>query len=97
VSSAHSPLSPSTHSHITPAQVRATLARGRVNLLKSDLEERPCPKLVADAVLPPGAEAGGSRRGSKHVQVVLSACPRDTTVVTVIDTDVNWECHCPGD
>ena len=74
--------------------MRAALATGRVNLLKSDLDEAPCPKLVVDAAVP-GRFAGKGE--TKHVQAVLSACPRDTNVVTVIDTDRDWECHCPGD
>ena len=53
-----------------------------------------------------GAQTGVGRRNGegaaaastpKHVQAVLSACPRDTSVVTVIDTDRDWECYCPGD
>ena len=68
-----------------------------MNLLKSDLEESPCPKLVVDAVLPGGGGSGGLGASRKHVQAVVSACPRDTTVVTVIDTDRDWECSCPGD
>jgi hypothetical protein len=83
-----------TRRHITPAQVRATLASGRVNLLKSELDASPCAKLVVDGAVP-GSYEGVAE--TKHAQVVLSACPRDTNVVTVIDTDRDWECHCPGD
>ena len=90
---------PHTHtahpSHISPAQVRATLATGRVNPLKSDVDATPCAKLVVDAVVSGEGKGGGD--GRKHVQAVVSACPRDTSVVTVIDTDRDWECYCPGD
>ena len=89
-----------THTHasrISAAQVQATLATGRVNPLKSDLGTAPCAKLVVDAVVPGGGEGAAAASTPKHVQAVLSACPRDTSVVSVIDTDRDWECYCPGD
>lgn len=106
--SAHASTHTHAHSHISAAQVRATLACGRVNPLKSDLAAEPCAKLVVDAVVPgegqnmrrrgdTGEVVSSAGGGKKHVQAVLSACPRDTTVVTVIDTDRDWACYCPGD
>lgn len=73
------PLSP-PHRHISEADVKDTLSRGTVDRSRSALDKAPCAKLVA-------------ARG--RVTVVADACPADTGIITVIDTETNWACDCP--
>lgn len=75
-------LNPSSppHRHISEADVKDTLSRGTVDRSRSALDKAPCAKLVA-------------ARG--RVTVVADACPADTGIITVIDTESNWACDCP--
>ena len=78
------PLSPPfpSLSHVSDADVATALSTGTVVLSKSDLDARPCAKLVVDS-------------GDGRVTAVVSACPADTGVVTVWDRTANWTCDCP--
>lgn len=64
-------------------EIEETLRTGRINSRKSQPTLRPCPKYTVDAI------AGPAR---KNVQGVFAACPAETRVITVIDTDTNWAC-----
>ncbi|KAI3429509.1 hypothetical protein D9Q98_005598 [Chlorella vulgaris] len=67
-------------------EIQQALQVGKINSRKSQPGLKPCPKLVVDAAVTP---AVGKR---KNVQCVFAACPTETRVITVIDTDRNWEC-----
>lgn len=67
--------------HISKAEVEELLRTGSINERKSDLGLLPCPKLVVDG-------ATGSQK--KNAQVVISACPQASHLVTVIDLDRDW-------
>lgn len=64
-------------------EIEETLRSGRINARKSQPALRPCPKYTVDAAV-------GPQR--KNVQGVFAACPQETRVITVIDTDTNWPC-----
>eukprot|EP00884_Botryococcus_braunii_P018378 jgi/Botrbrau1/5223/Bobra.0172s0087.1 len=74
--------------HVPEKEVREVLRTGRINDKKSERSSTPCPKLVVD---------GRTAKSRKNVQVVVSACPTHTSLVTVIDKDTDWVCipECP--
>mmetsp|Transcript_13850 Transcript_13850/g.41820 ORF Transcript_13850/g.41820 Transcript_13850/m.41820 type:complete len:161 (+) Transcript_13850:419-901(+) len=73
--------------HISSEEVDEVLQKGRINNRKSDLDMMPCRKLVVGGTVGPD---------KKNVECVLSACPQNTTLITVIDLDRSWSnCYCP--
>ena len=86
-------------------EVTQALEHGRINRRKSAPALAPCPKYAVDAAVVVAAAAAGPRGGGgsggkqqkqqwkkKHVQAVFAACPRETRLITVIDTDTDWAC-----
>lgn len=72
--------------HVSEAELEELLHSGSINERKSDLDLRPCPKLVVDAAV--GAQ--------KNIEAVISACPQASHLITVIDLDRDWaNCYCP--
>lgn len=72
---------------ISQAEVEEIMRDGKVNYKKSDLQDRPCPTYALE----------GITKDNQRVRIVFAQCDLKTKVVTCIDLDTDWECHCPGD
>jgi len=72
---------------ITQAEVEQIMREGKINYAKSDLKNARCPRYALE-----GYTSDGQR-----VRIVFAQCNESTTVVTVIDLETEFECHCPGD
>jgi Domain of unknown function (DUF4258) len=73
--------------HITQAEVEDIMQNGKINYAKSDLQNARCPRYALEGVT----------SDNQRVRMVFAQCDESTTVVTVIDLDTEWQCHCPGD
>jgi hypothetical protein len=73
--------------HITQAEVEDIMRNGTINYRKSDVNDRPCPTYAVE----------GYADDHQHLRIVFAQCDNSTKVVTCIDLDHEWECHCPGD
>jgi Domain of unknown function (DUF4258) len=73
--------------HITQAEVEDIMQNGRINYNKSDLQNTRCPRYAVE----------GITRDDQRVRIVFAQCNEKSEVVTVIDLDTEWACHCPGD
>lgn len=72
---------------ISQAEVEQIMKEGKINYAKSDVNDRPCPTYALE----------GITRDNQRVRIVFAQCDFKTKVVTSIDLDTEWECHCPGD
>ena len=73
--------------HITEQEVEETMREGKINYNKSDLQNARCPRYAVEEVT----------KDDQRVRIVFAQCNNYTEVVTVIDLDTEWSCHCPGD
>jgi hypothetical protein len=78
--------------HISQAEVEEIMRDGKINYNKSDLQSRSlsgarCPRYAVEGVT----------GDNQDVRIVFAQCNEKTEVVTVIDLDTEWQCHCPGD
>ncbi len=73
--------------HITQEEVKDILQTGQINYRKSEAQGRPCPTYALE----------GYSTGQQHLRIVFAQCDTKTKVVTCIDLDTEFECHCPGD
>lgn len=73
--------------HITQAEVEEIMKDGSINYRKSELQNARCPRYAVE----------GTTKDNQKVRIVFAQCNESTTVVTVIDLDTEWTCHCPGD
>ena len=73
--------------HINETEIKDILEKGTINYRKSDLNEDACHKRYA--------VEGYSQ--NDHLRVIFAPCDNVVTVVTCIDLDKEWSCHCPGD
>ena len=73
--------------HITEAEVEAIMQDGKINYNKSDLKNTRCPRYTVEGVT----------NDDQRVRIVFAQCNETTAVVTVIDLETDFECHCPGD
>jgi hypothetical protein len=73
--------------HITQAEVEEIMKDGKINYNKSDLQNTRCPRYAVEGVTD----------DNQRVRIVYAQCNESTTVVTVIDLETDFECHCPGD
>jgi len=69
---------------VTEAEVAEILAKGHVDLSKSNLHDKPCPTYALE---------GYSHEG-QHLRVIFAPCREATRVVTCIDLDKKWTCNC---
>ncbi|WP_298732805.1 DUF4258 domain-containing protein [uncultured Chitinophaga sp.] len=69
---------------VTEAEVEEILAKGRVDLSKSNLHDKPCPTYALE---------GYSNEG-QHLRIIFATCREATRVVTCIDLDKKWTCNC---
>lgn len=72
---------------ITQAEVEEIMRDGTINYTKSDVKDKPCPTYALEGVT----------KDRQRVRIVFAQCDFKTKVVTSIDLDTDWECHCPGD
>ncbi len=73
--------------HISQAEVEDVMQNGMINYKKSDLNNARCPRYALEGVTV----------DRQDVRIIFAQCDESTTVVTVIDLDTDWTCHCPGD
>lgn len=73
--------------HISQQEVEDIMHNGEINYRKSDLQNGRCPRYALE----------GRTKDDQQVRIVFAQCNAATTVVTVIDLDTDWTCHCPGD
>ncbi len=72
---------------ITKKEVEDIMHNGEINYKKSDLQNARCPRYALEGVT----------KDNQKVRIVFAQCNDHTNVVTVIDLDTDWTCHCPGD
>jgi Domain of unknown function (DUF4258) len=72
---------------ISQAEVEEIMNEGKINYKKSDLQNARCPRYAVE----------GRTRDEQRVRIVFAQCNNKTVVVTVIDLETDFECHCPGD
>jgi hypothetical protein len=73
--------------HISELEVEETMQEGKINYKKSDIRNSRCPRYAIEEIT----------KDDQHIRVVFAQCNDYTEVVTVIDLDTEWTCHCPGD
>ena len=67
--------------------VEEIMKDGKINYNKSDIQNARCPRYAVE----------GTTKDNQRVRIVYAQCNESTTVVTVIDLETDFECHCPGD
>ena len=72
---------------ISQDEVEEIMKEGKVNYAKSDVNELPCPTYALE----------GITKDNQRVRVIFAQCDYKTKVVTSIDLNTDWECHCPGE
>lgn len=72
---------------ISQSEVEEIMLGGKINYTKSDVNDRPCPTYALE----------GITHDKQRVRIVFAQCDFKTKVVTGIDLETDWECHCPGD
>lgn len=73
--------------HIDQTEIAGIVANGTINEHKSDMRASPDPRYALE----------GTTRDGQQVRIIVAQSARVSTIVTVIDLDTNWNCHCPGD
>lgn len=73
--------------HINRSEVEDIMRNGHINYRKSDLQNARCPRYALE----------GRTADAQQVRIIFAQCNEKTEVVTVIDLDTEWTCHCPGD
>ena len=73
--------------YITQKEVQEIMQEGKINYAKSDLNDKPCPTYALE----------GTTDDDQRVRIVFAQCDHKSKVVTVIDLQTDFECHCPGD
>jgi hypothetical protein len=72
---------------ISKEEVEEIMRDGKINYDKSDLKNTRCPRYAVE----------GITHDDQRVRIVYAQCNNATTVVTVIDLETDFACHCPGD
>ena len=72
---------------ISQVEVEEIMKEGKINYAKSDVNDHPCPTYALE----------GITRDNQRVRIVFAQCDFKTKVITGIDLNTDWECHCPGD
>jgi hypothetical protein len=70
--------------HIDESEVKEILEKGTVNYAKSELDNARGPKYALE----------GITHDNQRVRIVFAQDVEGTAVVTVIDLDTEWKCHC---
>jgi hypothetical protein len=72
---------------ISKDDVEEIMEEGVINLNRSNRNGRPCPTFALQ----------GETKDGEHLRIVFAQCETQTKVVTCINLDEDFECHCPGD
>jgi len=72
---------------ISQDEVEEIMKEGKINYAKSDVNDRPCPTYALE----------GITKDNQRVRIIFAQCDYKTKVITSIDLNTDWECHCPGD
>jgi hypothetical protein len=72
---------------ISQNEVEEIMKDGTINYKKSNVNMRSCPVYSLE----------GTTRDSQRVRIVFGQCKDKTKVITCIDLNKDWQCHCPGD
>ncbi|HMU46147.1 MAG TPA: DUF4258 domain-containing protein [Chitinophagaceae bacterium] len=72
---------------ISQKEVEEIMKDGKINYNKSDIQNARCPRYAVEGVT----------SDNQRVRIVYAQCNEKTVVVTVIDLETDYECHCPGD
>ena len=72
---------------VSESEVEQVMVQGKINYSKSDIQNTRCPRYAVE----------GITTDEQKLRIVFAQCNDKTTVVTVIDLDTEWTCHCPGD
>lgn len=70
--------------NIDETEVKDILENGSINYRKSDLKDKPCPTYALE----------GITKDNQRVRVVVGDCTNEAVIITVIDLDHEFECHC---
>jgi len=70
--------------HITAKEIHEILDSGTLNMQKSDPNGRPDPKYAVD----------GFTTEQQHLRVVVAPERNKLIVITCIELNVEWTCHC---
>ena len=70
--------------HITSDEVEQIITIGTVNKAQSDPGDKPCPSIALE----------GHTREGQHLRIVVATCGDELRIVTCIDLDRDWPCHC---
>ena len=73
--------------HISQEEVEEIMKDGKINYYKTDVNAKPCPAYALE----------GITKDDQRVRIVFGQCDEKTKVITVIDLNTDWTCHCPGD
>lgn len=65
-------------------EIRQILAMSKINKNKSDYSDKPCPTLAYEGVSDDG----------QHLRIIIAKCDNVSKVVTAIDLDNEYFCHC---
>ena len=72
---------------ISQAEVEEIMREGKINYAKSGVKDKPCPTYALEGVT----------SDNQRVRIVFAQCDLKTKVITSIDLNTDWDCHCPGD
>ena len=72
---------------ISREDVEEIMEEGVINLNRSNKYGRPCPTFALQ----------GETKDREHLRIVFAQCESETKVVTCINLEEDFECHCPGD
>jgi len=72
---------------ISKQEVEAIMQNGKINYNKSNISGTRCPVYALE----------GITADKQRVRIVFGQCDDFTNVITVIDLDNEWSCHCDGD
>jgi hypothetical protein len=73
--------------HIDESEVKEILKDGKINYEKSQYQNTDNPKYAVE----------GWSHDNQHLRIVFAPAEDAVVVVTCIDLETEFECHCPGD
>jgi hypothetical protein len=72
---------------ISTREVEEIMRGGKINYNKSDIKNARCPRYALE----------GRTSDQQRVRIIFAQCNESTVVVTAIDLETDFACHCPGD
>lgn len=71
--------------YIDAAEVQHTLAHGKINHRKSEMNKKPCPVIAKEFY---------SKKDDQRIRVIAAECKSKKTIITVIDLSRDHDCRC---